>query len=201
MPKRVQASAAYEELFGLLQDQATDLATSLAARVYRCVRPKWAHPDHLLSGHGSLENGSRWLSCGIRPVCHAASSEWTALAESRGPEIDYAIGQPKRQPRVLVELVVRFSRLADLNALRFSTGAPAILDLLGEDWRQCNHDGFESRSQAIGRAGLNQGFEGLLVPSAREQTGTNLLWFPQSLLPGSSITLVGQEELDRWIVK
>lgn len=45
MPKRVAAQPDPERLQAILEKQAETLATSFHGTVYRCVTPRWAHPD------------------------------------------------------------------------------------------------------------------------------------------------------------
>jgi RES domain-containing protein len=80
---------------------------------------------------------------------------------------------------------------------------PMILRRLGvtrellthEDWRAIQDAGGESRTQVIGRAAFHAGFEGLIVPSARWETGNNVVIFPDKLLRNSSIEPNSPDEL------
>ncbi|HXP59557.1 MAG TPA: RES family NAD+ phosphorylase [Dongiaceae bacterium] len=73
--------------------------------------------------------------------------------------------------------------------------------LLVEDWRKVNNAGYESESQAFGRAAHALGAEGLLVPSARIAGAMNLVYFPESLRQTSQVEILGETELDRWLKK
>ena len=71
-----------------------------------------------------------------------------------------------------------------------------MADILNEDWQTIQREGDESWTQAIGRGAYSAGFEGLLVPSARHRPqGVNLVIFPDNLRVGSSIDILGKEDL------
>ena len=72
-------------------------------------------------------------------------------------------------------------------------------ELLEEDWRKVNDRGYESDSQALGRAVYDSGGEGILIPSARVPGGINLVYFPKSLSKFSKVQILGREELDQWL--
>lgn len=55
------------------------------------------------------------------------------------------------------------------------------------DWRREMRAGHEPITQAIGRAAFEVGWEGLIVPSAADPGGYNLLVFPESLFPSSRL--------------
>jgi hypothetical protein len=68
--------------------------------------------------------------------------------------------------------------------------------LLDEDWLAIQQGGQESWTQAIGRGAFEAGFEGLIVPSARDRpNGENLVIFPTNLRRGSRIDVIGKEDL------
>jgi hypothetical protein len=56
-------------------------------------------------------------------------------------------------------------------------------------------------TQALGRAVHDCGGEGLLVPSARVSGGMNLVYFPKLLRGRSNVSLLGEDEVKRWIKK
>ncbi len=60
---------------------------------------------------------------------------------------------------------------------------------------------FKALSQALGRAAYANGAEGLLAPSARVAGGTNVVYFPDSLVASSEVSILGEEELTRWLRK
>jgi hypothetical protein len=46
---------------------------------------------------------------------------------------------------------------------------------------------------------LDLGFEGLIVPSAQDKRGRNLIWFPDQLLAESRISISGEKQLKQWL--
>jgi hypothetical protein len=68
-----------------------------------------------------------------------------------------------------------------------------------EDWEKLNNRGNETLAQAFGRAIRDLNFEGLIVPSSRDQRGRNLIWFPDDLRADSRIEIIGQEKLKQWL--
>jgi RES domain-containing protein len=94
-------------------------------------------------------------------------------------------------PRVFRSLEARLCRVLDLS---FPDEAEHIsvwmAQIRSEDWRAQQGARRESTSQAIGRAAWTTGLEGLLVPSFTSPGKTNLVAFPGSFAPGSSVRVV-----------
>lgn len=170
-----------------------------SGRVFRAVEMEWARLGHLLSGQGTRRNGSRWLRAGITPVVHGATSEALAIKESRAAFVYYGIQKPQKNPRVSVEIEISLHDV--LNLCPVAPAFPNLTDpeLLSEDWQKVNCQGKETLAQAIGRAAWVAGLEGLLVPSARDRRGRNLVWFPENIQPESGCAISGEKELKRWL--
>ena len=60
------------------------------------------------------------------------------------------------------------------------------------DWRAENQLGEEAITQAWGYALANADFEAVIVPSAADSSGANVLIFPENLLPGSQFAVVNE---------
>jgi RES domain-containing protein len=105
--------------------------------------------------------------------------------------------------RVLVSTKLRLTKLLDLVDPRGLQLLPwvGLQDLLAEDWRKVNDTGHEAQSQALGRAAYNAGAGGILVPSARVPGGINLVYFPDALTRSGEVTILGEDELARWLKK
>lgn len=166
--------------------------------VYRCVTLRWANPAYLISGEGSIRNGSRWMMRGVTPVVYAASTEHIALKEAQSNFDRYGI-KPKKHPRVVVELEIRLSSIIDLPGLLQSVTWPQLPELLAEDWNAINDQGMETLSQASGRALFELGYEGVRVPSTKDARGYNLFFFPENRKEGSLIKIVGEQELKKYL--
>lgn len=195
----MQEHPRFGDLRSALKGAADELVRDWSGPVYRCVAPKW--PEHLVSGQGTLKAGSRWMCPGVTPAVYAATTEAIALKESRRVVRHFGIKKPRNQPRVIVELVAKLERVADLAGIAEHLPWPTLDELLGENWEALNAAGKETLSQAFGRAIHDLKFSGLLVPSARDRRGRNLIWFPNNLRTGEQVAIVGQDELDRWIVE
>jgi len=197
----MQEHPQFDNLRTALASARASLRREWSGQVYRCVAPQWAHPGHLVTGEGTRKTGSRWMRAGVTPAVYAASSESIALKESRRVVRYFGIKKPQNQPRVLVELQANLERVADLTKLDDHLSWPGIDELLTENWEQLNAGGKETLSQAFGRALFDLGFSGLLVPSARDRRGRNLIWFPENLRGNEKIRIIGRDELERWIAK
>lgn len=140
--------------------------------------------------------GGRWNSRGMRAV-YSSLEPATAAKESYQNFADYGFSRRSIQPRVFIgadvslQCVLDLSNRRVLHRLGFTTR-----DLITEDWKAIQDCGQESWTQAIGRGCFLLGFEGLLAPSARDAPkGKNLVYFPDKLMPGSAIRIMGGDQL------
>ena len=191
----------HSELLALLRKSRSALKGRWHSPVYRCVALKWARPEFLVTGEGSLQIGSRWMRAGITPAVYAASTEAIALKESRRAFRHFGIRQPLSSPRVIVEITTDLGNVADLTNIDTLLPWPSLDELLAKDWEQVNSRGFETLSQAFGRALWKLGFAGLIAPSSRDRRGRNLIWFPSNLAKSDKIHIAGESELGDWIAK
>ena len=142
----------------------------------------------LLSGEGVRRHGGRWNPSGLFAAVYASLSPETALAEALGRFREYGVSVAEAMPRVLTALEIEIEALADLTspaarqALRVSRRR-----MRREDWRRAMEEEREAITQAIGRAAFERGLEGLLVFSAPDPAGRNLVLFPARLRPGSRL--------------
>jgi RES domain-containing protein len=67
--------------------------------------------------------------------------------------------------------------------------------LLRCDWRAETQSGKTPLTQAIGLGVYPAGFEGLLVRSAADPNGQNLVVFVENLHPGSTLAIVAADQL------
>ncbi len=197
----IKDHARYREILKNLRSGSKGIQISWNGSCYRSVEPKWAHPDNLITGKGSLEHGSRWMRSGQHRVVYGASSAQIALKESMGAFRYFGVKKPRQNPRLLVQIDTSFSRIANLTSIEDHLSWPSKDDLLNEDWSKINERGYETLSQALGRALVECGFEGLICNSAQDRRGRNIVWFPQFLDSGSRVEIVGSTELKKWLVK
>ncbi len=118
----------------------------------------------------SSTTGWRWNPAMVEAIYTSCERE-TALAEA-----EYYIAQQPNRPkakRTLYTIRVSLSTVADLRAAELLQKLGITLDILrSTDYSAC---------QTIGRAVRWLGHYGLLVPSARRDSGTNLVIFQQDL--------------------
>jgi RES domain-containing protein len=155
---------------------------------YRSASPAYAGGKDLLSGEGVRRHGGRWNAAGAFAAVYASLKPETAIAEALAHFRYYAIPDADAMPRVVVALDASLAALADLTdgrarrVLRVSRRR-----MRGDGWRRSAGRGRESLTQAIGRAAYEAGLEALLVPSAADRNGANLVVFPARLRPGSRL--------------
>ena len=156
--------------------------------IYRVTTLKYRDPDEILLGEGSHHHGGRWNAMGSFRAVYGSIDDVTALKESKA-NAEYAnLPYPFRETRLIVAVEVALSRVVDLSSAE-------ILKLLGvteeelrnEDWRKVQEQGFESLTQALGRAAFEAKAEGLLAFSARVPKAINVVYFPQNRLRESKL--------------
>lgn len=164
--------------------------------IYRVTTLKYRDPRIILLGEGSYRNGGRWNAIGSFRTVYGSEDDVTALKESKANAQYANLPYPFREPRVIVAVEVSLSRILDLTAgetLR-------ALDVTGEelrteDWRKVQEQGFESLTQALGRAVFDAKGEGLLAFSARVAKAINVAYFPENKLQGSKLRLCEAQQL------
>ena len=123
---------------------------------------------------------------GVARLSYTALAPETALAEALANVRYYRLPAAKALPRVLVALRLTAKRVLDLrdgNARK--TLGLSMKTITSLDWRAENRNGSEAVTQAWGRAFAAAGFEAVIVPSAADPGGGNMLVFPENLQPGS----------------
>lgn len=165
-----------------------DRAVPWAGEVFRSAAPKYAGTRDMTTGLGSARAGGRWNPAGSFPTVYASLEPETAMSESLATFRYYGWPLHSALPRLFRAIHVELGSVLDLREL--PPGHPLhewMERALREDWRILQSRGWESTSQAIGRAACAAGLEGLLVPSHASPGGGNLVAFPERLGPGSTI--------------
>jgi RES domain-containing protein len=172
-------------------------ARAWAGIVYRSSSVPYANRDDLLTGEGSRQHATRWCRAQVCRIVYASLDVRTAIDEGIAHYRYYGHADAEGLPRVLAAAQVSLQRVLDLtqNATRRALGVTKE-QLVGEDWRACNQRGEEALPQAIGRLAWDSvWWEGLLVPSAANPGGINLLVFPGNQLPGSFLVAFNPDQL------
>jgi RES domain-containing protein len=168
--------------------------------VYRAASVRYANRDDLITGLGAKQNGARWNPPPPLPSFAAVYTSLhiaTAVQEALSHHRYYHLPVERALPRVIASIQLCLQRVLNLTS-------PQVLRklkltrrrLLEEDWRACNRRGAEALTQALGRLawhdewGDDRRWEGLLVPSAHDPAGVNLLAFPGNLHPPGSYLLI-----------
>jgi RES domain-containing protein len=167
-----------------------------SGEAYRSASPQYANKDDFLTGLGSQKNGGRWNPLNSFATVYLALELETALAETANHFRYYRFPISQALPRVFVGVKLHVQKLIDLTngtvrqSLRVSRRR-----MLQEDWRTHQDAGQEAITQTIGRTAWENGAEGLLVPSSAKPGGRNLVYFPDNLLPDSTVALINADKL------
>ena len=177
-----------------IQKRILLLTTSLVSFdgiVFRSSTPKYANDSDLVSGTGSKLHGQRWNPAGIA-VLYASLTPEAAMAETLAHYRYYEIPIEEAMPRVFVGIQVKVGSILDLRAAdtvrRLGVSKQRLLK---NDWRREVSLGHVPLTQQVGLAAYNSGLEGLLVPSAAEKSGTNLLLFPDNFSSDLRVSVRG----------
>jgi len=176
--------------------EAREIFQPWKGTIYRVTTLKYREPRIILFGEGSYRNGGRWNAIESFRAVYGSVDDITALKESKA-NAEYAnLPYPFRETRLIVAVDVSLSRVIDLTAsdtlkaLDVTEG-----ELRTEDWRKVQEQGFESLTQALGRAVFQARGEGLLTFSARVAKAINVAYFPQNKLRASEVRLSQAREL------
>ncbi len=170
-------------------------AVAFTDTVFRSCTPRYANETDILTGEGSKRHGGRWNPAGIAMV-YASLSPETAMAETLAYFRHYGIPLQQAMPRTFVAIAASLQAVLDLRQgwvrQRLHVAQKQILTV---DWRGEMRAGREPITQTIGRAALEAGLEGLIVPSAADRRGHNLLVLPENLRPQSRLMVEQAERL------
>lgn len=172
-----------------------DRVIPFAVCVYRSCTPHYARQTDLLSGMGAKKSGGRWNPVGVATV-YASLTPETAMAEALAHHRYYGIPIHAALPRTFVSIEVRLSVVLDLSdgetrqRLGFSRAR-----MLTHDWREAAAKGRVSETQACGGAVASLSWEGMIVPSAADTAGRNLVLFPENLRESSRLIVINADRL------
>jgi RES domain-containing protein len=160
-------------------------STPWEGTVYRSAAPRYSGDGDIATGAGSFRMGGRWNPPGRCRTVYASLDPETAMKEALATFRYYGWALHDAMPRIFRALEIRLERVINLRHRRVREHlAPWLQAALDEDWRSIQSSGQEPTSQAIGRAAFELRLEGLLVPSHARRARTNLIVFPDNLLPG-----------------
>jgi RES domain-containing protein len=169
------------------------LDAPFASELFRFINPKYSKAADIVSGVGSLKASGRWNVPRTARLGYTSQTPETALAEAMAHVRYYNLPTSRALPRVLVALRFKARRVLDLR-----NGAVRRKLILSDhtirtlDWRTENRNGVEALTQAWGFAFARAGLEAVVVPSAADPHGVNVLVFPGNLLIGSFLEVATQ---------
>jgi RES domain-containing protein len=167
---------------------------------FRAAPLEFSRLAKLLNGVGSLKFGGRWAAAGSFPAVNLSLTQDGAIDESGAAFSYYNFAAQDVKPKVIVGVRLDLEKVVDLRSLNRKKWL-SLDELLGEDWRKVNDSGYESESQALGRAIHAIGGEALITPSARVEGVDNLVFFPESITRSAAVEILGKEDLERWLKK
>jgi RES domain-containing protein len=141
--------------------------------LYRTAGPRHTTPAEWIDGNGGLAASGRWNRRGAFRVVYTSMTAVTAMIESTQTARRTGIPTTAAFPKVTVEIEVALDRVLDLT-LAGLTPPVALTMVLGEEWDDPSL-AFDTLGQSFGRAAYAVGLQGLMVPSAVDPTGTNVL--------------------------
>lgn len=173
----------------------TAIAVPFKGVVYRSSTPEYATETDLITGEGSRLHAGRWNPKGIAMV-YASFTPETAMAETLANNRYYGIPIEDAMPRTFVAIGVKVKSLLDLRLgvvrRRLQVSADRILTM---DWRAEVKAKREPITQLLCRAAHAGPWEGMIVPSAADLAGHNLLIFPDKLGPKSEMRVLNTDKL------
>jgi RES domain-containing protein len=175
--------------------QLLSSAAPFAQVVYRSSTPKYAKETDLLTGEGSRRFGGRWNPIGIAAV-YASLTPEIAMAEALANNRYFRIPIEDAMPRTFVAIEASIETAIDFRSGPVRQRIQVALNrILAVDWRKEVRAGREPITQLIGKAASEVGVEAMIVPSAANPQGHNLLVFPPNLRPGSTVRVLNSDRL------
>ena len=175
-----------ESIARRLESLKRDLFVSRAGIAYRATQAKWTKGEDVVSGAGALKAHGRWHNKQNGATCYTTLSPETALAESLATARYFGLPIDTAFPKTIVTIRYRLTKVIDLchgsTRQRLRLGIDSIRQT---DWRRDNRKRQEALTQAWGRCALRAGAEALLAPSNAHSEGSNLVVFPNNVLPSS----------------
>lgn len=192
---QLKANSGYRQLKAWCIAQRV-AASKIRGQYYRVVGPRHTTAAAIVSGIGGLKANGRWCRRGTSRLLYLSEIPETAMAESNEHARHNKLPLWKQMPKVVVAVEIDSNRILDLMDPAVSSTLPFDLpSLMNTDWRADNAGGRESLPQALGRAALAAGFDGLRVPSKPDRDGRNLVIFRPSR-GGARVTLLDPDALE-----
>src|SRR5206468_7304443 len=176
-------------------EQHPELFRPWKGTTYRVTTLKYRDPREILRGEGSFRNGGRWNGIESFRAVYGSIEAVVALAEQQASAKYANLPYPFRETRLVVAIDLDLVRIIDLTVAENLEKLSVTEEELREDWRKVQEQGFESFTQALGRALFEAKAEGLMARSARVENGINVVYFPENKRRGSSVRLPEARQL------
>jgi len=176
-------------------EQHPELFRPWKGTTYRVTTLKYRDPREILRGEGSFRNGGRWNGIESFRAVYGSIDAVVALAEQQASAKYANLPYPFRETRLVVAIDLDLVRIIDLTVAENLEKLSVTEEELREDWRKVQEQGFESFTQALGRALFEAKAEGLMARSARVENGINVVYFPENKRRGSSVRLPEARQL------
>jgi RES domain-containing protein len=175
---------------------AAGLLTTWNGLVFRSSLPRYVSEPYRFTGTGSALAGGRWNVKGLMPAVYFSTTAETVAAEAdaKANRYGWTVGSMRPQTRIGVQLQLTavFDLTTPANLAAFGL-QPA--DLTDCDWQVEQAADREALTQALARAVFERSGEGLVVPSARQPGGINVIVYPSNLLPDSEMATIEPESI------
>ncbi len=163
--------------------------------IYRSTSPRYATSSDLVSGAGSRLHGGRWNPIGVAAVYGSFTPE-TALAETLAHCRYYGLPVHAAMPRTFVAIEFSLAKVLDLKLGRnrqiLGVSQRRLLEC---DWRAAMQHGQLPLTHQVALAAFNAGLETLVVASAADPAGKNLIVFVDRLEVGSRLAVIRGDRL------
>src|SRR5947207_12562683 len=152
-------------------EQHPELFRPWKGTTYRVTTLKYRDPREILRGEGSFRNGGRWNGIESFRAVYGSIDAVVALAEQQASAKYANLPYPFREKRLVVAIDLDLVRIIDLTVAENLEKLSVTEEELREDWRKVQEQGFESFTQALGRALFEAKAKGLMARSARVEDG------------------------------
>lgn len=160
--------------------------------VLRQAAPRWVSEPYRYTGVGAVLTGGRWNVQHLFPALYGSLDPVTLAAEANYKGRLYGWAEGDFLPQTKIGMRWKLQRVLLLNdAAVLQVFGVSEAELVQCDWAAEQKAGREALTQALARAAFEHLAEGLLVPSARQAGGLNVVYFPTHRLPGSEIETLG----------